>query len=108
VIAARADLVLLATRDGGLKSAIGTPCRSLILHTNAGRSIGAVTLGVLISTPFAEPHRAQVQGKGRDPVARRVPVTPESGAHAGSLEAGGSALLDDLRTKLRLEHLDPV
>jgi hypothetical protein len=35
-----------------------------------------------------------------------MPVTPECGAHAGSLEAGGSALLDDLRTKLRLEHLD--
>lgn len=39
---------------------------------------------------------------------RHMPVTPECGAHAGSLEAGGSALLDDLRTKLRLEHLDPV
>jgi hypothetical protein len=77
VIAARADLVLLATRDGGLKSAIGAPCRSLILHTNAGRGIGAVTLGVLISTPFAEPHRAQVQGKGQTPSpADGMPFTP--------------------------------
>jgi DNA-binding HxlR family transcriptional regulator len=39
---------------------------------------------------------------------RHMPVTPESGAHAASLEAGGSALLDDLRTKLRVEHLDPA
>jgi DNA-binding HxlR family transcriptional regulator len=39
---------------------------------------------------------------------RHMPVTPESGAHAASLEAGGSALLDDLRTKLRMEHLDPA
>jgi hypothetical protein len=50
------------------------------------------------------PVLAQLARWGR----RHMPVTPESGAHAGSLEAGGSALLDDLRTKLRLEHLDPV
>jgi DNA-binding HxlR family transcriptional regulator len=50
------------------------------------------------------PVLAQLARWGR----RHMPVTPECGAHAGSLEAGGSALLDDLRTKLRLEHLDPV
>lgn len=32
-----------------------TPCRSLLLHTDAGPGIGPVTLGVLISTPSDEP-----------------------------------------------------
>jgi hypothetical protein len=55
VIAARADIALLATDDGGLKAAMETPCRSLLLHTDAGPGLGRVTVGVSISTSSGEP-----------------------------------------------------
>jgi hypothetical protein len=55
VIAALADFVLLETKDGGLKAAMGSPSRSLLLHTDAGQGIGPVVLGVLIATPSGEP-----------------------------------------------------
>jgi hypothetical protein len=54
VIAARADLALLSADLGGLTAPIDTPCRSLLMHVDAGPGIGPVTLGVLISNPSGE------------------------------------------------------
>ena len=55
MIAAFADLAFLSTEDGGLGSAIHTPCRSLLLRVDGGADIGHVMLGVLISTDNGEP-----------------------------------------------------
>lgn len=55
VIAALADFKLLDADDGGLVGAMETPCRSLLLHTDAGPGIGPVALGVLITTASGAP-----------------------------------------------------
>jgi hypothetical protein len=57
VIAALADFELMAAEDGGLSSAMDTPCRSLLLRTDAGADDGQVLLGVVISPASDEPLR---------------------------------------------------
>ena len=49
MIGAFADFALLSAEDGGLRTAMQTPCRSLLLRLDGGGEIGEVVLGVLIS-----------------------------------------------------------
>lgn len=55
MIGAFADLVLLSTDDGGLRSSMHTPCQSLLLRVDGGPEVGHVMVGVRISTDSGEP-----------------------------------------------------
>jgi len=55
VIGAFADFALLSTEDGGLRSSMDTPCRSLLLRVDGSPEPGHVMLGVQISTDSGEP-----------------------------------------------------
>jgi hypothetical protein len=46
---------MLGSEDGGLRTAMNTPSRSLLLRTDAGPDVGTVVLGVLISTAAGDP-----------------------------------------------------
>lgn len=52
-----ADFILLTSEDGGLTAPMPTPCRSLLLRTDAGPGVGTVSVGVSISTASGEPLR---------------------------------------------------
>ena len=55
MIGAFADLALLSTEDGGIRSSMHTPCRSLLLRVDGGSELGPVMIGVQISTESGEP-----------------------------------------------------
>ena len=55
MIGAFADLALLSTEDGGIRSSMLTPCRSLLLRVDGGSEFGPVMVGVQISTESGEP-----------------------------------------------------